>query len=243
MRNLTEQEKSKFMQKTLDQRRKKAQRAKESRLKKKKYIESLERKRDQLKLKLSMLETDVNNNAMVNKSHCDKQSKVKKMMFEQLEKKLDVDEALEDYIKIFKRNSRSRQHLSQYFLSKVGDSLVPDVETKFILWGLGMQKSKFYTNKNGVFHRVMVEKLKLSNKQYEKLLSYRGTAKSLCALLRQCLKELSLYEKELIAMLKAQHDHIDEVSANFSPREIANFCRWVDQNQNMMFMLNAFWDF
>eukprot|EP01083_Nonionella_stella_P134284 408672_1 len=222
----------------------KAVKAKETRLRKKLYIESLEDKKARLQAKLAQLETGADTQFHnIDDVHRSEQDEVKKSLYEELNRDDINEDTIREKLSKFTENSRRRQNTAEYYISKVGECLVPEVQSIFMLWGLDHDDEEFFSNPNDVFMRVMVNHVGLTQEQVASHLEIRPEIRRLGAQLTELHSKLLALRKRVRSIMDSRHVHVDEAAKFLTPLQAARFCRWVDRNPLCMQMLDTVFEY
>eukprot|EP00475_Leptophrys_vorax_P036784 TRINITY_DN6272_c1_g1_i2.p1 TRINITY_DN6272_c1_g1~~TRINITY_DN6272_c1_g1_i2.p1 ORF type:complete len:355 (-),score=86.17 TRINITY_DN6272_c1_g1_i2:127-1191(-) len=229
----------------------KAELARESRLKKKMHIQELEDRCKQLESRIADLEQK--HERFQDKKKCvtsltqeNDRTKHQKQLLQTMSEILASShlgpketELLKEQVNMFVETSREVQSQMEYNLDRVEDIISPSLQIKFTLWGLD-QNDEFYDTP-GLWSSLLCGELRLSNEQVEQLKRFRGKMHShreqllhaeflLRELREKCGSHLDRFNREM-----------DRVHNILTPVQLAKFYVWIEQNEWCMQMLNSMW--
>jgi hypothetical protein len=236
----------------------KAELARESRKKKKQYVQELEERLKQLETRVAELEAK--HERSQEKRKCtvtmltqeNDRSKHQKQLIHTMSEILNQTkvngknnlsgaqmEILQEQVNTFMETSREVQSQLEYNLDRVEDVISPSLQIKFTLWGLD-QNDDFYDTP-GLWSSLLSEELGLSLEQVEKLKSFRGRMHHH----RQQLKHAEILLRDLRDSCGSHLDRfnreLDKMNQILTPVQLAKFYVWIEQNEWCMQMLNSMW--
>lgn len=217
---------------------KKKLKARETRKRQKEYIQSLEDKKARLLGRLSMLEEGFDSKFNED-NHRMKQQQVKRKMAEYVREGQD-DQSLATMLSHFTSNSRKRQRLAEYYISKVGECIVPEQQSTFMLW-LHEQTDEQVADPNGLFEKVMVKHCGLSDKQIADIKAFRADITRASHSLSTIQERLTSLRDRVREVLHTRHSNVDQISNFLTDKQRTQFCVWVDQNPVLVAMLDHIW--
>jgi hypothetical protein len=229
----------------------KAELARESRKKKKMYIEELEEKVKQLESRVTELQAQHERSLGKRKSVsslCDENDRAKHQkqlvqMLAELVSKPKMEEVeldlLKDHVQMFVETSREIQSQVEYNLDRVEDIISPSLQIKFTLWGLD-QSDDFYDTP-GLFTSLLCDELGLSVEQIAKLKAFRNKMHFHRQELKRAEEMLRDLREKSGAHLSRFNKEVDLLHGILSPVQLAKFYVWIEQNEWCMQMLNSMW--
>jgi Mg2+ and Co2+ transporter CorA len=230
----------------------KAELARESRRRKKMYVQDLENKVRKLGAKIEELQRQaarakasrrVRNIVTEEKELRDAQIAIRERMAA-ITRSGAQDEAareqLSALIRSFTANSRARQARVDHHLDQVEDCLTPGLQVRFVLWALD-QSDEFYSAPNNLWSRVMVQEVGVTPEQVRLILSRRRIIHEERQRLLACERALKDLRERIAEHLKSLNQNMDALQAMLTPHQQAKFFVWVEQNEWCMQMLNSMW--
>eukprot|EP00475_Leptophrys_vorax_P011567 TRINITY_DN18130_c0_g1_i1.p1 TRINITY_DN18130_c0_g1~~TRINITY_DN18130_c0_g1_i1.p1 ORF type:complete len:591 (-),score=102.29 TRINITY_DN18130_c0_g1_i1:680-2404(-) len=230
----------------------KAELARESRKKKKAYVEELEEKVKQLETRVAELQTQHDRSMVKRRSvsslydendRLKHQKQLVQMMAELVSKPRiqDVEaDLLKDHVQMFIETSREAQSQVEYNIDRVEDIISPTLQIKFTLWGLD-QSDDFYDAPAGLWTSLLCDEVGLSVEQISKLKSFRTKMHSHRQELRH-VEELLIGLREKCGVhLDRFNKEMDKLHGILSAVQLAKFYVWIEQNDWCMQMLNSMW--
>jgi len=232
----------------------KAELARQSRRRKKLYIQDLEIKVKKLGLKIEELQqkaaraeakkTPVNF-ADEETLRRERQEEIRRKLREIVEtsvakQQLDAGTSMQQLtslVKKFVQNSRERQAKVDFYMDRVYDCLMPGTQVKFAMWGLD-QSDEFYGKKDGLWQSLM-QAIGLNSAQENAMQQLRPAMHRERVALQQAqhlLKQCRLTVHTHLAQLYAL---IDRIQTLLSPLQLARLYLWVENNEWCLQMLNT----
>jgi len=226
----------------------KAELARESRRRKKFYIQDLENKVKQLTRKNEEYQRMYTNVTAIETSKEKEreaaQQRIRQRLSE-LVQKPDMDEdiraELSHLVKQFVVNSRERQSGVEYHMERVQNSLVLGPQLKFALWGLS-QLDDFYEQPEGLWKSVMGKHVGVSPSQLEALKSKRPVIRKERKKFSEMEGNLKRLRTQISEQLTSINKELDEIQKILTPLQLAKFHMWVENNGWCIQMLNTIFE-
>jgi len=228
----------------------KAELARESRKRKKVYVQTLQEKAKRYAQKVEFLEKrearvlatlglsavgrDEQNRRM-------EQLEILKMMASMLASKdsKQNEEEFGSLLKRFTQNSRVRQSKVDGLFDKVRDCLTPGLQAKFSLWLLS-QDDKFY-EESSFWPSLAYQELGISTDQAEKLKGFKREVIERRKSLRNILDDLEGVRGRAQGHIKSLNEAIDRMQSHLDNEQRAKFAVWVAKNKWCMEMMSVLW--
>ncbi|GAB5361819.1 hypothetical protein AAMO2058_000745300 [Amorphochlora amoebiformis] len=229
----------------------KAELARESRKRKKEFIQNLQEKARRYAEKVEQLEkrqarfmTTLGLTSVTRDEQKRRQEQLRLLgeMVTQLESKSSLPEKnkkLEIFMETFTSNSRARQKQLDGLMDKVREVLTPGLQAKFCLWVLS-QDDKFYDDST-FWPSLAYQELGISIDQSERLKSHRKQIKERRENLRKILENLEDVRKKAQGHVTSLNNSVDRIQSHLSPEQRAKFAVWVAKNRWCMEMMTALW--
>lgn len=231
----------------IDRLARKAELARASRRRKKLYVQDLEEKVKSMGKKIEELQQKQARSkaqrgdgwSSDDRARRDNQKSIRNRLIELLQKPESdrtAEKELQVLVKRFVENSRERQAQVDFYLDRVADCISPGLQVKFALWGLD-QKDEFY-EQPGLWSTLLAKEVGLTPEQMEKLKAQRLAVVSTRMQLMECENMVKQMRETVGSHLHRLNNQMDEVENIMTPRQLAKYCMWVEQNEWCMQMLD-----
>lgn len=222
-----------------DRKSKKALSSRESRRKKKAYIQSLEGEVERLTQKLTLLENGSSEaKARSRELYQEEQAKMKQDLLHVVQNQGDVCKISEIIDRIVE-SARSRNETAKGHLNSSIACLMPGLQVKFVLWGLSQQPG--FLEHVGFWDNVMTKEVGLDSEQIEKLKQLNGTVKPTLEALANLRSQMDELKSAVEGHIKLRREFIDRLRQVVGDAQVAKFILWVENNPLCMQMLKAVW--
>lgn len=227
----------------------KAELARESRKRKKAYIQNLQEKAATYAAKVEALEKrQARTLANLGLSSVGKDEKERRQVQRHILEKMlvnlstdtkDKNKELEALMTEFTENSRARQSRVDSLFEMVEESLAPGLQAKMALWVLS-QDDKFY-DESTFWPSLAYRELGLSAEQAEELKEFRKETIARREGLQEIMTELGKLKSKTKAQVKSLNAVFDRLQSHLNPEQRAKFAVWVAKNKWCMEMMSALW--
>jgi hypothetical protein len=224
----------------------KAEAARQSRQRKKAYVNQLEDKLAQLQERLHELDssTGVDESERIvrgldNTALRGEQSTLKMRMqnmiedppiWQQPEMTSKAEGELRGLSDLFVTNSRKRQNGLHTSLQELREQLIPSAPIKVAMWGLNQKDQSPDKTNPGLWNTVLAWELGLTPEQQADVMQLKHTAQPLLREVSELQSSLGVMEEEMHETLVQRHRHMDELRAILSPKQFATFVTWLEKN-------------
>eukprot|EP00475_Leptophrys_vorax_P029233 TRINITY_DN42709_c0_g1_i1.p1 TRINITY_DN42709_c0_g1~~TRINITY_DN42709_c0_g1_i1.p1 ORF type:complete len:590 (-),score=140.02 TRINITY_DN42709_c0_g1_i1:78-1847(-) len=220
----------------------KAEAARQSRRRKKAYIESLEEKFARLSARLAELEAGPDQaRSLLQEAQRNEQKAIRERLDEILASQQPdshMDE-IRDLLFAYIRNGRKKQNTAEYYLGRCDTALTPSLQLKFAMWGLS-QTDDFY-DQPGIWRTIMMDEIGLSEQQLQEMKQFREAVQQTRSCLQGVCARLKKLKEGVRNHISVRERHMDELAQSVNPLQVAKFCAWVEKNPLCMQMLNTVW--
>ncbi len=229
----------------------KAEQARESRRRKKAYIQSLVEKERLYSERVEALEKRrARTLALMGMSSAGQGEQARREQQLQLLRKMETilaaegdakrkDAPLTDLMRQFSNNSRSRQAQVDGLVEKVAECLRPGPTVQFGLWVLS-QPDEFY-DRHEFWPALAYREIGLSAGQAQELKAHRAEARSHRQKLSKLLQDVERVRVRLKAHLASLNGRIDQMQSILTPAQRSKFLLWVAKNKWCMEMMKKLW--
>lgn len=234
----------------------KAELARASRLRKKMYVQDLEKKVQLLGAQIEELQNKQAakrrpGSSLEEREHKASQNGIKMRLAELVRKPLTIDDVrtVEVLVQQFVENSRTRQSKVEHFLDCVSDCIcesapplsscffltlnsaatAPGLQVKFALWGLD-QNDDFY-EKPGLWSSLLSTEIGLSMEQMQRLKERRNSIHAQRQSLATAELRLQQLRRHITSHVSSLNREIDELQSILTPVQLAKFYVWVEENE------------
>eukprot|EP00475_Leptophrys_vorax_P028668 TRINITY_DN41639_c0_g2_i1.p1 TRINITY_DN41639_c0_g2~~TRINITY_DN41639_c0_g2_i1.p1 ORF type:complete len:266 (-),score=70.55 TRINITY_DN41639_c0_g2_i1:38-835(-) len=224
----------------------KAELARASRLRKKNYIQELEDKVDRLANKISDLEMKIEANSKSSSSSSSSSpssggiiSGVQDYSISDIN--LLSDRELSAVLSRLQASTNENFEEAFKLTQSVRSSLIPSLQEKFLLWALD-QNDAFYET-GGLWNNLVRKELGISEDVALMLIAKgRGNSASIKSNLQSVFNELAELQGAIGEFQKYMEELITGMTSVMTPRQLAKFIVWVNNNQSYMQMLDTIWN-
>mmetsp|Transcript_24618 Transcript_24618/g.34221 ORF Transcript_24618/g.34221 Transcript_24618/m.34221 type:complete len:304 (-) Transcript_24618:189-1100(-) len=229
----------------------KAELARESRKRKKVYVQTLQEKARRYASKVEALERrETRALASLGLSSVSRDEQHRRMEQNEIlramalkidsrpEGKADA-EAIKKLLRKFTENSRKRQAQVSGLFDKVKECVVPELQAKFALWILS-QDDRFY-EESSFWPSLAYQELGISIDQAEKLKTLRKEVANRRNNLDQTLSKLETVRGEAIVNMTSLNKAMDKLMSHLNTEQQAKFAVWVAKNKWCMEMMSVLW--
>jgi hypothetical protein len=216
----------------------KAELARASRLRKKNYVQDLEEKVEKLGKKISDLEAKIEATAKTSSKSCGISGVSEYSISDiNLLSERELSEVLS------RLQASTNENLGEVFklAGLIRSSLVPTLQEKFLLWALD-QSDGFYEG-GGLWNNLVRSELGITE-DIAMLLMSKGREMSgkIKYNLDEVFYELIEFQSAVGEYQKQMDMLIEGITSVMTPRQLAKFIVWVNNNQSYMQMLDTIWN-
>lgn len=230
----------------------KAALARQSRQRKKEYVQGLESRVQMLSDRIEQLErqhvklTSTNGDeelSAIEKERVSKQKSIEARIARILEAKETPDSSAElsRLLDEHLRNSRERQSRVDYYVNHVKESLTPGLQVKFAIWALTQDES-FYKKKDELFYNLVHRELDLSPNQIERLMAERAKIANERKNILDCDRVLEKLRVSIKNHLQDSNESLDRLRTKLTPHQLARFSLFTRRNKWSMRMMESIYD-
>jgi len=221
----------------------KAEAARASRKRKKAYVHSLEERVTCLSTRLTELQAATNLS-----THKLNQQDLKDQAMNLLRNEIQMQnqvplsplvssdssqEQLANLMKQFVSNSRQRQAAADIHLAQLEDCFAPSAALKFMLWGIKQCNGNVdgaVNNSSTALWSSCVNEVGLTPSQLDQLMQAEGLVREVMLRREQSTAFSKIIREHLRLHFNSLHANMDEIMRCLTPKQIARFCLWVDEN-------------
>lgn len=135
---------------------------------------------------------------------------------------------LEAYVKDYRVRMRSLQANASFQLEQLEQDIAPSMPARFLLWGM---TAKDGLNDGSFFLKILKDELGLTQTQIDETRKLKNYIKRDYELLGQCQKDVAKLREQVMTHFQSLNRTLESVERIYTPIQLAKYFTWIENNQ------------